>query len=243
MHATLIPGRAAAMLFWPHYTSIFFLSPPPIHSYPFPLEYRGQAITHAPKSSHIPINVHLGRPCVGRTVISSTGTAGTSRSRPPADARLVIGTGALRLGSQVRGQQVTQMRAGGGGDSPASACSFVLALYVSILTHTKTIGPGSAEPAPGSGQVSGDPRAFGDSVHALCVGIVAARSCSPRRRRPLVHGDASGAEGLLLLDLLARGLDVRQGASESRAVGSFQQLVARHHGRRLASQCGQRHGL
>ena len=76
-----------------------------------------------------------GRPCVDRTVISSTGTAGTSRSRPPADARLVIGTGALRLGSQVRGQQVTQMRAGGAATRrrvPAHLCLRFMYLYSHI---------------------------------------------------------------------------------------------------------------
>ena len=51
----------------------------------------------------------------------------------------------------------------------------------------------------------------------------------------LVYGNASGAQGLLLLDLLSRVLDIRQSACESGAVGSHQELVARHYGRWLAS--------
>ena len=51
----------------------------------------------------------------------------------------------------------------------------------------------------------------------------------------LVYGNASGAQGLLLLDLLSGVLDIRQSACESGAVGSHQELVARHYGRWLAS--------
>ena len=193
MHATLIPGRAAAMLFWPHYTSIFFLSPPPIHSYPFPLEYRGQAITHAPKSSHTPINVHLGRPCVGRSVISSTDTAGTSRSRPPADARLVIGTGALRLGSQVRGQQVTQMRAGGAATRrrvPAHLCLRFMYLYSNIQ---KQLAQDPPSQRPGLDKCPGTRGPRTVRGHCRCAGLFTAASAAPSPRGCQRRGGSSSS--------------------------------------------------
>jgi hypothetical protein len=140
-----------------------------------------------------------------------------------ADLRLHVSDGGgplapTRLNTSTNSQQATQ-RAWKKEDA-----SFTLALYVSIYTHTKTIGTGDPPPrhtrprqeAPG-------PR----------LGV-------PRQRTRvssmgLVHGNASGDQGLLLLDLLSRVLDIRQSACESGAVGSLQELVARHHGRWLAS--------